>query len=235
MPYWHSPLIPHFPLSQDKNDNGGSACIIVDKRLGWTANPLIYGKRLRPAASAAAVAMAAEASCCHPPPRRPVVLLVIVFVGFILIIDGASFAVGIITLLSLSVVALCSPLVLFWAGNSCLTGIYFRGSKTEKNRIPKDFFFPLCFQEEFFNGTWFWRGRRNSCFWMLSKDFFARILAGEEFLYLLRIPMDSSGFLFPPKAVWLRPVTKSNQRRLFVNSLTPISLSGKRVGDSPSI
>jgi hypothetical protein len=33
--------------------------------------------------------------------------------------------------------------------------------------------------------------RRNSC--------------GQEFLYLLRIPPDSSGFLFPPKAVWRRP------------------------------
>jgi len=36
--------------------------------------------------------------------------------------------------------------------------------------------------------------RRNSC--------------GQEFLYLLRIPEDSGGFLFPPKAVWLRPATK---------------------------
>ena len=177
-------------MSQDKNDNGGSACIIVDKRLGWTANPLINGKRLRPAASAAAVAMAAVASCCHPPPRRPVVLLVIVFVGFILIIDGASFAVGIITLLSLSVVALRSPLVLFWVGNSCLTGIYFRGSKTGKNRIPKDFFFPLCFQKEFFARTWFWRGRRNSCL------IFCRNFCGTG------IPVftpESSGFLRIPE------------------------------------
>jgi hypothetical protein len=39
------------------------------------------------------------------------------------------------------------------------------GSKTEKNRIPEDFFFFLCFPEEFFTGTWFWRGCRNSGFW----------------------------------------------------------------------
>jgi hypothetical protein len=31
---------------------------------------------------------------------------------------------------------------------------------------------------------------------------------GPEFLYLHRIPPDSSGFLFPPKDVWLRPATK---------------------------
>ena len=31
---------------------------------------------------------------------------------------------------------------------------------------------------------------------------------GQEFLYLVRIPPDSSGFLFPPKAVWRRPATK---------------------------
>ena len=28
-------------------------------------------------------------------------------------------------------------------GNSCLTGIYFGGSKIEKNMIPEDFFFPV--------------------------------------------------------------------------------------------
>jgi hypothetical protein len=36
--------------------------------------------------------------------------------------------------------------------------------------------------------------RRNSC--------------GQEFLYLLRIPEDSGGFLFLLKAVWLRPANK---------------------------
>jgi hypothetical protein len=37
---------------------------------------------------------------------------------------------------------------------------------------------------------------------------FHRNSCGQEFLYLLRISPDSSGFLFPPKAVWRRPVTK---------------------------
>jgi hypothetical protein len=37
--------------------------------------------------------------------------------------------------------------------------------------------------------------RRNSC--------------GQEFLYLLRIPLESGGFLFLPKSVWLRPATKT--------------------------
>jgi hypothetical protein len=48
-----------------------------------------------------------------------------------------------------------------------------------------------------FSQEFLWAGipvGRNSC--------------GQEFLYLLRIPEDSGGFLFPPKAVWLRPATK---------------------------
>jgi hypothetical protein len=92
-----------------------------------------------------------------------------------------------------------------------LTGIYFWSSKTEKNRIPEDFFFFLCFLEEFFTGAWFWRGQRNSCFLPLSQEFFAGIPVGQEFLYLLRIPPDSYGFLripVPAKAVLLWPATK---------------------------
>jgi hypothetical protein len=88
-----------------------------------------------------------------------------------------------------------------------LTGIYFWGSKTEKNRIPEVFFF-LCFPEDFFTGTWFWRGLQEFLFRQLSQDFFAGIPAGQEFLYLLWIPPDSSGFLFPPNAVLLWPATK---------------------------
>jgi hypothetical protein len=56
-------------------------------------------------------------------------------------------------------------------------------------------FFFLCFLEEFFIGTWFWRGPRNSGFWTPSQEFFAGIPAGQESLYLVRIP---AGFLFPP-------------------------------------
>ena len=38
----------------------------------------------------------------------------------------------------------------------------------------------------------------NSCFQLLSQDFFAEIPAGQEFLYLHWIPLDSSGFLWIP-------------------------------------
>ena len=61
-------------------------------------------------------------------------------------------------------------------------------------------FFFLRFPEEFFTGTWFWRGRRNSCFFSSLQDFFPGIPVGQEFLYLPRNPPDSGGFLFPPKA-----------------------------------
>jgi hypothetical protein len=89
-----------------------------------------------------------------------------------------------------------------------LTGIYFWGSKTVKKRITEDFFFSLCFSEEFFTGTWFWRGSQKFLFLPLSQDFFAGIPAGQEFLRLQRIPLDSTGFLFPPNAVLLWPATK---------------------------
>jgi hypothetical protein len=52
-------------------------------------------------------------------------------------------------------------------------------------------FFFLCFPGEFFTGTWFWRGHRNSGFWTPSQEFFAGIPVGQEFLYFLRIPLDS--------------------------------------------
>jgi hypothetical protein len=47
-----------------------------------------------------------------------------------------------------------------------------------------------------------WRGHRNS-FFSILQEFFAGIpvgrnSCGQEFLYLLRIPEDSGGFLFPP-------------------------------------
>ena len=54
-------------------------------------------------------------------------------------------------------------------------------------------------QERGFGG-----GNWNSCFCLLSQNFFAGIPAGQEFVFA----PDSSGFLFPPEAVWLRPATK---------------------------
>ena len=59
-----------------------------------------------------------------------------------------------------------------------------------------------------FTGTWFWRGLQEFLFLDTVTGLFRRNSYGQEFLYFLRIPPDSSGFLFSPKAVWLRPVTK---------------------------
>jgi len=70
------------------------------------------------------------------------------------------------------------------------SGINFLDLKKHSCQDSWGFLFFLCFPEEFFTGTWFWRGHRNSVF------------------FRSRIPPDSSGFLFPPKAVWLRPATK---------------------------
>jgi hypothetical protein len=57
-------------------------------------------------------------------------------------------------------------------------------------------FFFLCFPEEFFGGTWFWRGRRNSCFFPILQEVFRRNSCGTG------IPVftpDSSGFLRIPE------------------------------------
>jgi hypothetical protein len=89
-----------------------------------------------------------------------------------------------------------------------LTGIYFGGSKTVKERIPEEFFFFLCFPDDFFTGTWFWRGSQEFLFFAAFTGFFAGIPAGQEFLHLQQIPPNSSGFLFPPNAVLLWPATK---------------------------
>jgi hypothetical protein len=77
-----------------------------------------------------------------------------------------------------------------------LTGIYFGGSKTVKKRIPEDFFFFLCFPEEFFIGTWFWRGSQEFLFFAAFTGIFCRNSCGTG------IPK------FPPNAVLLWPATK---------------------------
>jgi hypothetical protein len=81
-----------------------------------------------------------------------------------------------------------------------LTGIYFGGSKTEKNRIPEDFFFFLCFPEEFFTGTWFWRGSQEFQFFAIVTGIFHRNSCGTgiPLFGFLQIPPDSSGFLQIP-------------------------------------
>ena len=101
---------------------------------------------------------------------------------------------------------------LLWGLEECLTRLpipvfrnpFFEPPKPIPARISEDFFF----QRNFFTGMWCWRGFENSCFQPLLQDFFAGISVGQKFLYLHRIPSDSSGFLFLPKAVWFRPATK---------------------------
>jgi hypothetical protein len=72
---------------------------------------------------------------------------------------------------------------------------------------PKKLFLPGFLRISVFSCV-FWRnfsqehgfggGLRNSCFLPLSQEFFAGIPAGQEFLHLQRIPLDSSGFLQIP-------------------------------------
>jgi len=74
------------------------------------------------------------------------------------------------------------------SGNSCLTGIYFGGSKTEKTGFLR-ICFSLCFLEDFFTGTWFWRRSLGIpifgyCLRMFLQEFL-------PVLYLHRIPLDS--------------------------------------------
>ena len=107
---------------------------------------------------------------------------------------------------------------------------FFGPPKPVPARIPEDifllFFFFFFFsggissQERGFGGVLkipvFSRFHRNSLQEFL-RDQNSCICTG-----FLRIPPDSSGFLFPPKAVWLRPVTKEGS--LLSNSWTKIDL-----------
>jgi hypothetical protein len=77
-----------------------------------------------------------------------------------------------------------------------LKGIYFWGSKTVKKRIPEDSFFSLCFLEEFFTGTWFWRGSQEFLFFTAFTGFFCR---NSSRTGIPAFTTDSSGFLqIPP-------------------------------------
>jgi hypothetical protein len=67
-------------------------------------------------------------------------------------------------------------------------------------------FFFLCFPEEFFTGTWFWRWLQEFLFFAAVTGIFCRNSCGTgipvftlDSSGFLRIPPDSSGFLFPPK------------------------------------
>jgi hypothetical protein len=63
----------------------------------------------------------------------------------------------------------------------------------------------------FFTWTWFWRGLEKSVFCRFHGSFSQEFLRDRNSCIctgFLQIPPNSSGFLFPPKAVWLRPVNK---------------------------
>jgi hypothetical protein len=64
-------------------------------------------------------------------------------------------------------------------------------------------FFPVFFSysDEFLLRNVVLEGLEKLLFSAAFTGFVAGIPAGQEFLYLQRIPPDSSGFLFPPKAV----------------------------------
>jgi hypothetical protein len=104
------------------------------------------------------------------------------------------------------------PCTTSYVGYSCLTGIYFGGSKTEKNRIPEDFFFFLCVSGGIFHRNVVLEGvAKIQVLGRYHRIFLQEFLRDRNsWIYsgFLRIPPDSSGFLFPPKAVWLRPATK---------------------------
>jgi hypothetical protein len=95
------------------------------------------------------------------------------------------------------------------------SGIYFLDKKNFPARIPEDFFFFLCFMEEFFTGTWFWRGLQEFLIFAAVTGIFCRNSCRTEIPVFtpdssgfLRIPPDFSGFLFLPNAVLLWPATK---------------------------
>ena len=79
--------------------------------------------------------------------------------------------------------------------------LFFGSKKMFLTGFLRIFFF-LRFPEEFFIGTWFWRGRRNSGFFSDFTGIFHQEFLWAVFLYssgFRRIPEDSGGFLFPPK------------------------------------
>ncbi len=104
---------------------------------------------------------------------------------------------------------------------SCIflfSGIYFLDQKNRSCQDSWGFLFFLCFPEEFFTGTWFWRWSQEFLFFAAVTGIFCRNSCGTEIPVFtpdssgfLRIPPDSSGFLripVPAKTVWLWPATK---------------------------
>jgi hypothetical protein len=101
-----------------------------------------------------------------------------------------------------------------------LTGIYFWGSKTVKKRIPEDFFFSVFSRGIFHRNMVLERVSGIPVFCHFHEIFLQEFLRDRnscgtgipastmDSSRFLRIPLDSSGFLFPPNAVLLWPATK---------------------------
>jgi hypothetical protein len=87
----------------------------------------------------------------------------------------------------------------------------FLGLKNSKKRIPEDFFFSLCFPEEFFTGTWFWRGSQEFLFLAAFTGIFCRNSCGTG---IPAFTMDSSGFLQIPLDSYSRQMLSGSGQRL---------------------
>ena len=74
-------------------------------------------------------------------------------------------------------------------------------------RFPEVFFFHA-FSGGFFSQECGFGEVAGNPFFFDFTGIFHMNSCGQEFLYLLRIPPDSYGFLFPSKAVWRRPATE---------------------------
>jgi hypothetical protein len=94
------------------------------------------------------------------------------------------------------------------------------GLKNRKNRIPEDFFFFLCFPEEFFTGAWFWRGMQEFLFFAAVTGVFCRNSCGTGIPVFtpassgfLQIPPDSSESLrIPPDSCSHQMLSCSGQQ-----------------------
>jgi hypothetical protein len=100
-----------------------------------------------------------------------------------------------------------SNLVLGWL--FLFSGIYSWAPKSVPDWIPEDFF--PAFSQGIFHRNVILEGVAGIPVFFALQEFFAGIPAGQEFLYLLRIPHESGGFRsipVPAKSCWLWPATK---------------------------
>ena len=105
---------------------------------------------------------------------------------------GVSVSFPVPTAASLSIITSLRPVSV---NNSCFREFIFWMKKVPA-RIPEDFFF-LRFPEEFFTGTWFWRGSLEFLFFVFT-GFFCRNFCGTgipvftpDSSGIRRIPLDS--------------------------------------------